>query len=56
MTRPATLRPLYFYTALDAYRAREGSELARAGAPTDRSARGQTPTLSGFRALSYSDM
>ena len=36
MTRPATLRPLHFYTSLDAYRAREGSELARAGAPTDR--------------------
>jgi hypothetical protein len=56
MTRPATLRPLYFYTALDAYRAREGSELARAGAPTDRGARGQRPTLSGFKTLSYSDM
>jgi len=55
MTRPATLRPLYFYTSLDAS-AREGSELARCGAPTDRSARGPRPTLSGFKALSCSDI
>jgi len=47
MTRPATLRPMYFYTALDAYRAREGSELARAGAPTDR----RDPPSPGSSAL-----